>query len=372
MTNISIFEVASKKDTEAFIDLPWKIYKGYENWVPPLKSQVRRMLDTRRHPFWEFSERALFLAKRGNETVGRIAAIVDGNFNRRYNIKTGVWGFFECENNQEAASCLFKEAEDWLRAKGMENAIGPLNPSLNYEVGLLIEGFENQPTLMMTYNPPYYKEIIEHCGYKKKTDLFSLYYTRIYEIGERVRRLSRRMAQRKNITIRPFNMKKFDEDMALLRDAYNEIWSENWGFVPATEAEAALVAKEFRMIGDPDLVFFIYCGEELAGVCMLMPDVNPILKRLNGRIGIRGVITFLLHRRKIDGIRGMVLGFKNKYRGRGYVLVVVDYLERVALAKGYKYMELGWNLEGNAAINQLELESGGRINNRYRIFEKTL
>ena len=372
MSDITIIQAESRKEINAFIDLPWNIYKGYENWVPPLKSAVRKLLDTRRHPFWEFSQRRLFLAKRGTETVGRIAAIVDGNFNERYSLKTGAWGFFECEDNPETASRLFSAAEQWLLSKGMDTAIGPLNPSLNYEVGLLIEGFENRPTIMMTYNPMYYQALIEGCGYNKAMDLISFYFEQIAAIGERVRRLARRFAKRKNLTIRPFDMKKFDEDMLLLRESYNEIWSENWGFVPATEAEAAEVANDFRLIGDPELVFFMYEKDEIAGVCMFMPDINPLLQRLNGKLGLRGLITFLLNRRKMRGIRGMVLGFKKQFRGLGYPLVLVNYVERIGKQRGYKYMELGWNLEGNEAINQFERECGGRFNNRYRIFEKKL
>ena len=174
MAGLEIITVQTRSDTTYFINLPWKIYENYPLWVPPIKSLVRRLLDPVKHPFWKFSERVLFLARRGSETVGRTAGIVDGNYNQHHNTKMGAWGFFECRQDTEAAAALFKAVEDWVREKGMTFLRGPLNPSMNYECGLLIEGFEQAPTIMMSYNPPYYADLIEANGFKKEKDLIAL------------------------------------------------------------------------------------------------------------------------------------------------------------------------------------------------------
>ena len=173
MADIEIIPVEGGSELKDFIDLPWRIYGSYPNWVPPLKEEVRRMLDPGGHPFWEFSERILFLVRRGSETVGRIAGIIDRHYNQFHGEKMGIWGFFECDDDPEAAAALFSSVETWALQKGMTFMRGPLSPSTNYEVGLLIEGFAHAPVLMMTYNPPYYPGLVESCGYTKEKDLMA-------------------------------------------------------------------------------------------------------------------------------------------------------------------------------------------------------
>ncbi len=210
MAGIEIITVERRSELKDFIDLPWKIYAEYPKWVPPLKKEVRRMLDPGIHPFWEFSERILFLARRGSETVGRIAGIIDRHHNEFHGEQMGIWGFFECADDPEAAASLFSSVETWVRRKGMTFVRGPLNPSTNYEAGLLIEGFDYPPALMMTYNPPYYPRLVESCGFTKEKDLFAFLVDGDYRLPEWMDSLAERMAQKKGIHIRGFRLKDSD------------------------------------------------------------------------------------------------------------------------------------------------------------------
>ena len=373
MAGIEIITVERGSELKDFIDLPWKIYAEYPNWVPPLKKEVRRMLDPRMHPFWEFSERILFLARRGSETVGRIAGIIDRHHNEFHGEKMGIWGFFECADDPEAAAALFSSVETWVRRKGMTFVRGPLNPSINYEVGLLIEGFDYPPALMMTYNPPYYPRLVESCGFTKEKDLFAFLIDGDYRLPEWMDRLAERMAQKKGIHIRRSRLKDPDSEFALIREIFNDCWSGNWGFVPLSDNETREMEKNVVKIADPDLAFFIYYEDEPAGVCVILPDINPLLKRLNGRIGLSGLLKILMYRREITGLRGLLFGIKEKYRQLGLPMLAFRHLYEVVRKKEkYRYLELGWTLEDNESINFLVEEAGARIHKKYRIFRKSL
>jgi hypothetical protein len=372
MADIEIITVEKKSELREFIDLPWKIYAAYPKWVPPLKKELRRMLDPGIHPFWEFSERILFLARRGAETVGRIAGIIDRHHNELHGEQMGIWGFFECADDPGAAASLFSSVETWAHRKGMTFLRGPLNPSVNYEVGLLIDGFEYPPALMMPYNPPYYPSLVESCGFTKEKDLFAFLIDAPYQLPEWLNRLAERMAQKKGIHIRGFRLKDPNPEFALVREIYNDCWSDNWGYVPMTDHEMLEVGNSMVKIADPDLAFFIYFEDEPAGVCVILPDINPLLKRLNGRIGLSGLLKVLLYRREITGLRCLIFGIKEKYRQMGLPLLAFRYLYEVVRKKQkYRYLEMGWTLEDNESVNFLIEEAGARIHKKYSIYTKS-
>ncbi len=374
MTGVEIIAVEGRSELKNFIDLPWKIYAEYPNWVPPLKNEVSRMLDPRKHPFWEFSERILFLARRGSETVGRIAGIVDNNYNQCHGEKMGVWGFFECTDDAEATAALFSSVETWVRQKGMTFLRGPLNPSMNNESGLLIEGFDYPPAVSMTYNPPYYLRLIESCGFTKEKDLLAfLLDGGNYRLPDWMERLAERTAQKKGVRIRHVDPKNRDAEFALIREIYNDSWSGNWGFVPLTDNEMRDIQKSVKPFADPDLVFFIYYENEPAAVCVIFPDINPLLKRLNGRIGLLGLFKALIYRREINGLRLLMFGIREKYRQLGLPMLAFRHIYKIAREnKNYQHLEMGWTLEDNESINALIEEAGARIYKKYRIFRKSL
>jgi hypothetical protein len=373
LDGIEIVAVEGGPELKDFIDLPWKVYAQYPNWVPPLKKEVRRILDPRRHPFWEFSEGILFLARRGPKTVGRIAGIIDRHYNKFHNEKMGIWGFFECVDDQEAAAALFSSVETWVLQKGMTFMRGPLNPSTNYEVGVLIEGFNYPPALMMAYTPPYYQRLIESCGFTKEKDLLAFLIEGDYRLPEWMDQLAGRIAKKKGIHIRRFRPKEEDAEFALIREIYNDSWSGNWGFVPLSENEMKDIQKNVMTFTDPDLAFFIYYENEPAAVCVIFPDMNPLLKRLNGRIGLLGLLKFLLYRREIRGLRCLMFGIKEKYQQLGIPMLAFHHIYEIARKqKKYQNLEMGWTLEDNESINSLIEEAGAKKYKKYRIFRKSL
>jgi len=373
MAGIEIIVAEGGSELKDFIDLPWRIYAGYPHWVPPLKKEVRRMLDPHRHPFWEFSEGILFLARRGSETVGRIAGVIDRHYNEFHNEKMGIWGFFECADDPDAAAALFSSVETWARRKGMTFMRGPLSPSTNYEVGLLIEGFQYPPALMMAYNPPYYPRLVEACGYAKEKDLLAFLIDGNYQPPDWMDRLAERITRKKGIHIRPARPKDADSEFDLIREIYNGAWSDNWGFVPLSDHEMRDIQKNVMKFVDPDMVFFIDYEDEPAAFCVIFPDMNPLLKRLNGRIGLSGLLKYLLYRREINGLRLLMFGIKEKFRQLGLPMLALHHIYKLAKEKEkYRYLELGWTLEDNESINSLVEEAGARRYKKYRIFRKPL
>lgn len=373
MAGIEIITVADKKALQEFIDLPWKIYASYPKWVPPLKKEVRRLLDPDKHPFWVFSERTLFLARRGPETVGRIAGIIDRQYNQCHNESMGVWGFFECADDPEAAAALFAAVAAWGRQKGMTFLRGPLNPSLNNESGLLVEGFEYPPVVGMPYNPPYYLELVEASGFTKEKDLLAFLIDGEYRLPDWMERLAERTAQKKGVRIRHVDPHRMNAEYDLIREIYNDSWVGNWGFVPLTVNEMREIQKNVEHFADPELVFFIYHDDEPAAVCVIFPDVNPLLKRLNGRIGLLGLFKALYYRSEITGLRLLMFGVKEKYRQLGLPLLAFRHIYEIGRAKNrYQSLEMGWTLEDNESINALIEEAGAKRYKKYRIVRKSL
>jgi len=370
MSGVEVAAVKDRKDMKDFLDLPWTVYRDDPNWVPPVKSEVSRMLNPRKHPFWEFSERELFLARRGDEPVGRIVALIDGHYNRYQKEKMGAWGFFECRHDPEAAMALFSAAEAWARNKGMAFMRGPLNPSTNYEVGMLIQGFDSPPVLMMTYNPPYYLELVSACRYRKEKDLLAYRFTSDFKPPDWAFELAERIVQKNEIKIEcPKKWRK--ADILALSQIYNDAWAERWGFAPMSIEEAAEIAHSMSPIKDPDLAFFMLYRNEVVGIGVILPDINPFLKRLNGKIGPDILIKKLRYWPEVTGLRGVIFGIKDKYRQLGLPLAAFDHVMKMLHKKPrYKYIELGWNLEDNHAINRLYEDGGGRVSKIFRIYRK--
>ena len=373
MAGIEIVVVEGGSELKDFINLPWNLYAEYPRWVPPLKKEVRRLLDPRRHPFWLSAERRLFLARRGSQTVGRIAGIIDHRYNEFHGEQMGIWGFFECADDPAAAAALFAAVETWASQKGMAFLRGPLNPSTNYEAGLLVEGFDYPPALMMTYNPPYYPRLVELCGFTKEKDLLAFLIDGDYRLPEWMDRIAERIAKKRDIHIRLSRPKDVDSEFALIREIYNASWSLNWGFVPLSDEEMRDIQKNVMEFVDTDLVFFVYYGHEPVAFCVIFPDINPLLKRLNGQIGILGLLKVLIYRREINGLRLLMFGIKEEYRQLGIPLLAFRHIFEVVRQKPkYRSLEMGWILEDNEAVINLAVEAGARPLKRYRIFRKSL
>ncbi len=370
---IEIVPVTHKKQLKQFIMLPWKIYRDDPNWVPPLIMDMKNMLNRKKNPFFLHSEADYFLALKNGDAVGRIAAIHNRNHNAFHEENIGFFGFFECIDDPEVASALFQAAEDWARERGLEALRGPTNFSTNDTCGLLIEGFDSPPFILMTYNPRYYQPLIEQLGYQKVMDLLAYRYFEEQGMNERIQKIARLAQEREGVTVRPLNMKTFWDELAVVKDIYNDAWSKNWGFVPLTDAEIEHLAKELKPVIDPELVLFAEVEGKPVAFSLALPDYNQALIKINGRLFPFGLIKLLYYSRKIDAARVFTLGVKQKYqkkRGIGPLL----YLETFnrGTARGYRWGEFSWILETNKLMNGALQVMGAEVYKRYRIFEKSL
>lgn len=371
VSEIEVQSVRGRRDMNAFIDLPFAIYEEYPLWVPPLKSEEKDLLTPGRHPYWEHARRELFLARRGGRVVGRLAAIEDRNANSHQDVRMCVWGFFECENDPEAAKSLFDAAEQWAAARGLEFMRGPMNPSTNYIIGMLVEPFELPPAIMMPWTPPYYLELMDACGMVKEKDLLGFRFDRSVQLPDWVVSLSSRLTEKSDFSLRTVDVSRLGEEVRLMNRIYNECWKDNWGFVPMTDAEIERSAKELKHVVDPEMAFFIYHGDDPVACGLFLPDVNPLLRRFNGKIGLSGLVKLFLYKKEITGCRALLFGVKEEYKKLGVPLVAFDYVFKKKDEKTeYDWIEMSWNLEDNDDINHLLEDFGGECYKRYRLFRR--
>jgi hypothetical protein len=286
--DVTVTPVRSSADKTAFIRMAYSIYQGDPNWVPPLEMERNDFLDPKKNPFFEFGEVELFLARRGGQVVGRIAAVKDPHYNEFHGTNEGFFGLFECIQDAGVARALFDAASQWLRTKGFNKVLGPMNFSTNHECGLLVEGF-TPPAIMTTYNPPYYGSLIEANGFTKAMDLWSWELSSSAQPPEKVVRIAEKMRQREGITVRSVNLKKFDQEVALIKTIYNAAWEKNWGFVPMTEHEFDHLARDMKQIVRPELLLIAEVKGEPVAFSMTIPDANEALKAANGRLTTFGL-----------------------------------------------------------------------------------
>jgi hypothetical protein len=370
-SDIEIHQVTSSKEMGQFINFPWKIYKNNSHWVPPLMKDVKYKLDRSKHPFFDHATMELSLACNGDTILGRIAAIIDDGYNQFHNEKTGTFGLFECINDYDVAKSLFFAAENWCKKMGMDRIRGPMNLSMNDECGFLLEGFDSDPVIMMPYNPEYYLDLCEKYGFVKVKDLYAYIKDKV-GVVDRIAKLVERVKKKENVTVRPINMKKFEQEVAIIKDIYNAAWEVNWGFVPMTEKEMDLMAKELKPIIEPELVLFAEVNGIPVGVSITIPDFNQVLKKLNGKLNPIGILKFLYYKRKIKGLRAIVFGIKKEYRLTGINTVLYYETEVRGARLGYQWCEMSWNLEDNDLINRFDEAVGGRLYKKYRIYEKEI
>jgi len=372
---VRVSDVESSADLRAFVNLPWRLYAGDPCWVPPLRKQVRDYLDLK-HPFYAdgAAERAAFLAWRGSRVAGRIAAICNHAHNRVHGDRWGFFGFFECEDDPEAAEALFAAAAMWLRARGCDAMVGPANPSTNYECGLLVKGFETPPCVMMTYNPPRYGELIEGLGFVKAKDLLA-YSSPVHPASlERLQRFTDRTRRREpQLRTRAVNLRDFGGEVQVIREIYNTAWEKNWGFVPVSEAEFDWLAKDLKPLVDAPLLRIAFMGDDPAGFLLALPDVNPALAVLNGTLmnPIRLLRATLIGRRRV-GLRLITMGVKEQYRLRGVEGVMFCEGLQAALDRGYKTCEYSWILEDNELTKRTVRLMDAELYKIYRIYTKPL
>lgn len=372
----TVSPVDGKDDLDAFIRLPWRLYANDPNWVPPLLRLQREQFSPRHNPFFEHADVRLFLARRHGQVVGRISAQIDHEHNRYHDERTGFFGFFESENDPEIARALLAAAEGWLRHRGMDRVRGPLSFSINGEVGFLIDGFHSPPMIMMPYSPPYYIDLLAGAGYVKVKDLFAWRYDGT-EIPERAKPIVKALREMPEVKVRKANIRRFHDEVRAILDVFNDAWSDNWGFVPATEAEAEKLADDIRLIADPYIVPIVEVDGKVAGVALGVPNLNEAIHDLNGRLFPFGFLK-LLWRLKVRGLKSgrvLLMGVKKAYRTRRYAglaYLVVNELYRPAKEQRYQWVEFSWTLEDNRQINAMIKNINCTHYKTYRIYEKAL
>ncbi|MCW3106079.1 MAG: hypothetical protein JWQ09_585 [Segetibacter sp.] len=373
---IRIEPVTTKKQLATFIDFPHDLYAGDPNYVPELFIAQRDILTPGKHPFHEHSSLQCFLAVDENKKVkGRIAAILNNNHNSFNKTNDGFFGFFDCVDNTAIATALFDEAEKWLRTKGVSTMIGPVNPSTNETVGVLVDGFDKPPVAMMTYNQPYYIKLYEQNGFHKQVDLLA-YDIRTDTVSDRAVKLQEALMKRleqKNITIRPINVKDFKNEVSKVREIYNSAWDKNLGFVPATENEFNYLAKDLKMILDPEFCLVAEHDGKMVGFALAVPDVNQIqIKIKKGRLFPTGIFKLLLGLKKVDYVRIITLGVIEEYRKMGIEACFYAQIIKKAGEKKIKGGEASWILETNEMMNKALQNINGKVYKTYRIYEKAL
>ena len=355
------------------LNLPWEIYKDDRSWVPPLKLTVKEILDEKKHPFYKTSEVQSWLAVEGDRVLGRIMAIYNHAYNKFQDTNVGFFGFFECHNNQAVAFELFNEAEKWLRKKGAKKILGPVNPSTNYETGLLIKGFEDPAQLMMTYNPKFYESLFEQYGFKKAKDLIAYRLDTDFQMPEKIVRISERAEKRHGISYRKINLKDWNNEINRMHDIYNSAWEKNWGFVPMSDEEFFHTAKDLKSIVDPNLIIFVEVKGETAGFIVALPDFNQVFKNIpSGKLLPFGIFKLLRSKNYINRCRVITLGVKEQYRNLGLGPILYNRAHQKIIEAGYSEIEMSWILEDNLPMNKPLQLMGADPYKTYRVFEKEL
>lgn len=381
---LTIVPAESATERDELIKFQWQVYRGDPYWVPPLMSERRALLDPQRHPFHEHAKVQYFTARRDGRIVGTIAGIINHRHNEYWSDRTGFFGLFEVlPNDEEAAHELLRTAEAFCRDEGMDAIRGPMNFSQNEECGLLVDGWNGPPVILMTYNPRYYVDLIESAGYNKAQDLYA-YLADVRHvqpdgtgINPKLLRVANHVRRRGDITIRTLDMKHFQRDAATFKEIYNQAWSKNWGFVPLTEAELEHEIAALKPIVDPDIIFFVYKDGQPVAAGLPLPDLNQALHRAYPRPDVPEWWTMLKLfyywkvRKVVTTVRAFAGGVIEDYRGQGlHALMIVEGLQRCV--NRYQSVEVSWVLESNVPMRQTAAHMGAKLYRTYRIYQKAL
>ncbi len=374
--NCTVRAISSKADTLKFIKSQWIFYRGDKNFVPPMIMDRQKLLDQNKNPFYKHAKMQLFLAEANGQIVGRIAALTNDNHNIIHEDKVGFFGFFECVNDQSVANALLDAAAAWLREQKMQDMRGPVNPSMNDECGLLVEGYDAPPQILMTYNPPYYADLLEKYGLHKEMDLFAYaLYNKSYA-SEKMKRMITLIRERSGMTIRAMKFgpkAAFERDVQTLKEIYNAAWEKNWGFVKMTDEEFDFLANDLKQVADPSLVLIAEIAGRPVGFALSLPNINEcLIHNKNGGL-LGGIWHLLTKKKKIQAVRIMVLGVLPEYRNKGLDSVLYAETADAAHRIGCDMGEASWILESNEAMNKAATQvMQGTKYKTYRIYQKAL
>ncbi|MBI2895614.1 MAG: hypothetical protein HYY06_18805 [Deltaproteobacteria bacterium] len=374
---IEVTAVRAPRDRDEFIRLPHRIYEADKLWVPPLEMDMRARLDPKRNPFFLHGEAEPFLARRDGVVVGRITAQVCREHLRLHDDGAGFFGFFESIEDEAVARALFESAESWLRERKMKVARGPFNFTINDEIGMLVDGFDTPPMVLMTHNPASYDGLVKAAGYEKVKDVFAWKY-KVGEVPPRARRAHAEITALPEVKVRPANLKDFDRELRTILDIFNDAWSDNWGFVPLTEPELEKAAKDLKMILDPEIALIAEIDGKPMAVSVAIPNLHEVIHDMGGKLFPFGIVK-LLYRLKVQGVKSarlVMLGIRKELRGvkkyGGLSHMLYTEMNDRGQKRGYTHGELSWTLEDNHPVNLGIKSMGGKVYKTYRIYEKKL
>jgi hypothetical protein len=376
---ITISEHTPGKDTRPFIRAGQEVFRRDATWVPPLDFEIKERLDPRKNPFFTRAEVALFTATRDGKLVGRCSAQIDREHLRVWNDDTGFFGFFDTIDDVDVAKALLGAAEGWLRRRGMKRMLGPMSLYVNEEVGILVEGFDTPPMMMMGHSRPYQGKLAEAYGLVKEKDLFAWKYTKEQVFSERVLKAWEHVKTLPEVRLRSVNMKDVDSEIRAVMEIYNDAWEGKWAMVPALPDEVEKVVKDLKLILDPDIAFMAEIHGKAAGMCIMLPNLNEAIYDLEGKLLPLGALK-LLYRLKVKHpktTRLMMLGIrkeftKNVKRYGGLSAAMYVEVAKRGIAKGYEWGELSWTREDDAPINLGIRSMGAKLYKKYRVYQKPI
>jgi GNAT superfamily N-acetyltransferase len=375
--SLEIRPVADRRDMHTFIALPSWIYRNEPRWIAPLNMDMRRRLDRARNPFFKHAEAEYLLAWRDGRPVGRISAHIDHRFNEFQDNRWGLFGFFECEDSTESAHALLAAAADWLRERGRDLMVGPMDFTTNDEVGLMIEGFERRPIILSSWHHPYYRGLIEsYDGFEKAVDwlMWSLHISGRSRVRDAIWRMAAMVESEHGIVCRPMRKRDLDNEINRFLEVYNAAWERNWAAVPLTEEEVRHYAASLKPILDENWAYLAERADtgEVVGAALTLPDYNQVLAHLDGRLLPLGWAKALYYRRKIDAVRVFALGVKPAYQHTGVAARFYQLHFEAAERTPQKGGEMGYILETNRPMNRAMEGMGGEIVRRFRVYQRSL
>lgn len=377
MNNIQVREVESKTDWKAFLRFPWQIYKNDPYWVPPLLADQKKNLDTKKNPFFRHAFYKAWIVTLNGEIAGRILAYVDNAYCKQYNENAGFLGFFESRNNQEVADQLFHISIGWLKEQGMKKVYGPMNFSIANECGVLTSGFNYSPVVQMNHTPAFYNELFVNAGFSKAHDLYAYLMTEEMvnsndAVMAKLKRISENTVKKEKIRIRLLNMNDYDNELLRINDLFNDFMKDTWGFVPSTIDEVKFSGDTLKTFADPEMVFFAEVDNKVVGCSLAIPDINEVLKRMNGSLYPWGIFKFLWYKKKVRSIRLLLLGVTEAYRNIGLDIIFYYYTISRGIERGYNKCESSWISEDNTVLNSIMEKIGSKRYKTYRMYGKEI
>ncbi|MBT3232530.1 MAG: hypothetical protein HN356_06910 [Calditrichaeota bacterium] len=369
--SIKIKPVLSATDRDEFIKLPYKLHSRWRAWIAPLFSTVKKDFDQARHPFFKHADIQLFLAQVNGHTLGRIAGIVDHEFITARNKAIGQFGFFDCVEDRDISIALFNTASQWLRDEGMVGMIGPTNPSIHGEMGVLMDSYEIPPSIRMVWNPPYYPDLMEGAGFSKAIDQYA-YRVLKDNVSQKLTEASDKVLNRCKASIRILDMKNLDREIKIIRSVYNQSWKKSWGFASISLPEIDFFFKSLKRIIDPSLVLIAEVEGNPVGFSISLPDYNSVLKHLNGRVFPFGYPVILWYSRKIKHLRSVLLGVLPNFRYRGIETALYYKTWENTKDKKYDSFELSPIFEDNKKMIRAAKMIGAEKFRTYRLYQRRL